>query len=124
MNGKLSYSASRRRLPVKSKKLTDAIVAFLERGDNSRVMPGKDDFVNCNGEKVQKHYLNDYIHNLHAKFRTENPDIRVGKQPLPREGRNISYPHRLARAVRVCASYPLWKISATVQAEWGQCVDD
>ena len=78
VNGKLSYS-SRRRLPEESKKLTDAIVAFLERGDNSRVMPGKDDFVNCNGEKVQKHYLNDYIHNLHAKFRAENPNIRVGK---------------------------------------------
>ena len=78
VNGKLSYS-SRRRLPEKSKKLTDAIVAFLERGDNSCVMPGKDDFVNCNGEKVQKHYLNDYIHNLHAKFRAENPNIRVGK---------------------------------------------
>lgn len=77
-NGKLSYS-SRRCLPGKSKKLTDDILAFLERGDNSRVMPGKDDFVNCNGEKVQKHYLNDYIHNLHAKFRAENPNTTVGK---------------------------------------------
>ena len=77
VNKKLSYS-SRRRLPDESKKLTDAMVAFLERGD-SRVMPGKDDFVNCNGEKVQKHYLNDYIHNLHSKFRAENPNIRVGK---------------------------------------------
>ena len=49
-----SYHYSLRRcLPEKSKKLTDAIVAFLERGDNSSNMPGKDDFVNCNGEKVQ-----------------------------------------------------------------------
>lgn len=77
-NGKLSYS-SRRCLPEKSKTLTDDILAFLERGDNSHVMPGKDDFVNCNGEKVQKHYLNDYIHNLHAKFRAENSNTRVSK---------------------------------------------
>ena len=51
VNKKLSYS-SRRRLPEESKKLTDATVAFLERGDNSCIMPGKDDFVNCNGEQL------------------------------------------------------------------------
>lgn len=81
VNGKLSHS-SRRHLSEKSKQLTDAIIAFLERGDKSRIMPGKDDFVNCNGEKVQKRYLNDYIHNLHTKFRAENPNIRVGKKRL------------------------------------------
>ena len=78
VNKKLSYS-SRRCIPEESKKLMDAIVAFLRRGDNSPVMPGKDDFVNCNREKVQKHYLNDYIHNLHSKFKEENPNISVGK---------------------------------------------
>lgn len=42
-------------------------------------MPGKDDFVKYNEEKVQKHYLNDYIYNLHAKFRAENPNMKIGK---------------------------------------------
>lgn len=78
VNKKLLYSF-RMHLSEESKKLTDAIIEFLERGDNSCVMPGKDDFVNCNGENVQKHYVNNYIHNLHSKFRAENPNIRVGK---------------------------------------------
>ena len=101
VNGKLSYS-SRRPLPEKSKKLTDAIVAFLERGGNSRVMTGKDDFVNCNGEKVQKHDLNDYIHNLHAKFRAENPNIRVGKTAFAQRRPKYIIPTCLARATRLC----------------------
>ena len=51
----------RKWLPERSKDLTDAIVAFLERGDNSCVMPGKDDLVKYNEEKFHKHYLNDYM---------------------------------------------------------------
>lgn len=51
VNGKLFYLL-RRRFLEKLKKLIDVIVVFLERGDNFRVMLGKDDFVNCNGEKV------------------------------------------------------------------------
>lgn len=78
VRNKLSYP-KRERLPEKSKGLTDAIVTFLERGDNSHVMPGKDDFVKYNGGKVQKYYLNDYIYNLHAKFRAENPNTKIGK---------------------------------------------
>ena len=78
VRSKLSYP-KRKRLSERSKQLTDAIVTFLERGDNSRVMPGKDDFVKYNGEKIQKHYLNDYIYNLHAKFRAENPNMKIGK---------------------------------------------
>ena len=43
------------------------------------MMPGKGDFTNCDGVKVQKRYLNDYMHNLHAKFRAENPEINVSR---------------------------------------------
>ena len=37
------------------------ITKFLERDDNSRNMPGKDDTKTVNMEKKQKRILNDYI---------------------------------------------------------------
>ena len=45
------------------------MVPFLERDDNSRLMPGKKD-VKKVAEAVskQKRILNDYLRNLHFKF--------------------------------------------------------
>ena len=77
-NKKLSYP-KKKRLPEKSQEVTEKIIAFLERSGNSRMMPGKADFVNYNGTKVQKRYLNDYMYNLHAKFRAEYPNVTIGK---------------------------------------------
>lgn len=79
VNGKLFYLLRRCLLEELKKLMIDVIVVFLERGDNFCVMLGKDDFVNCNGEKVQKYYFNDYIYNFYVKFRVENFNIRVGK---------------------------------------------
>lgn len=76
--GKLMYPAKQREVQ-KQKQLNKAIQEFLERDDNSRMMPGKGDFRNCDGVKVQKRYLNDYMHNLHAKFRAENPEINISR---------------------------------------------
>lgn len=72
------YPAKQREV-LKQKQLNKAIQDFLERDDNSRMMPGKGDFRNCDGVKVQKRYLNDYMHNLHAKFRAENPEINISR---------------------------------------------
>ena len=53
------------------------IIEFLERDDNSRMMPGKKDFKTVRGkeglgkEKKQKRILNDYMKNLHEKYLAE-----------------------------------------------------
>ena len=52
-NKKMSYP-KKKRLPEKSRELTEKIITFLERSNNSRMMPGKADFVTFNGAKVQK----------------------------------------------------------------------
>ena len=78
-NKKLSYP-KKKRLYEKSQELTEKIIAFLERSDNSRMMPGKADCVTIDGgTKVQKRYLNDYMYNLQAKFRAEYPNLKIGK---------------------------------------------
>ena len=51
-NKKMSYP-KKKRLPEVSQELTDKVIAFLERSDNSRMMPGKADYVTLNGTKVQ-----------------------------------------------------------------------
>lgn len=70
---------AKQREAEKQTQLNKAIAEFLERDDNSRMMPGKSDFKNCDGIKIQKRYLNDYMHNLHAKFRPENPEMNVSR---------------------------------------------
>ena len=67
----------KRREKEKQEKLDAATTEFLERDDNSRMMPGKADFKKCDGEKKQKRHLNDYLHNLYDKFKAENPEICV-----------------------------------------------
>jgi hypothetical protein len=39
----------------------------------------KSDAVRINETEHQKKILNDYTHNLHEKFRMENPEIRVSR---------------------------------------------
>lgn len=57
--------------------LQASVREFFERDDNSRQMPGKRDVNVAAGEKRQTRILNDYIHNLHAKFCSENPEIKI-----------------------------------------------
>ena len=59
------------------------IIEFLERVDNSRMMPGKKDFKTVRGqeglgkEKKQKRILNDYMKNLHEKYLAEFPERKT-----------------------------------------------
>ncbi|XP_071956012.1 uncharacterized protein [Antedon mediterranea] len=50
----------------------------MERDDNSRIMPGKRDACKTSStkEKRQIRYLNDYMMNLFAKYKSENPEQR------------------------------------------------
>ena len=70
--GKLVYS-KKSRLAEKQKELDKAITEFLERDDNSRMMPGKGDFTNC-GVKVQKRY--GLAHGVGYHARNLSSDIR------------------------------------------------
>ena len=56
----------------------EMVKAFLERDDNSRMMPGKNDAKRSEtGVKVQKRILCDYLYNLFDKSKAENPDQRM-----------------------------------------------
>mgnify|MGYP001795021122 CR=1 FL=1 len=54
-----------------------SIAIFLERDDNSRMLPGKGDFKLCPECKKQKRVLKDYIYNLYEKYRVENHLIKI-----------------------------------------------
>ncbi len=70
--------------PMKMSKLSQAGLQLKEqvreyflRDDNSRMMPGKADYITVQGQKIQKKVLNDYVYNIHAKFCSENPEIKI-----------------------------------------------
>jgi ABC-type Fe3+-citrate transport system substrate-binding protein len=66
---------------IRKEKLQETITTFLNREDNSTVLVGKkkSDAVRINETEHQQKILNDYTHNLHEKFRMENPEIRVSR---------------------------------------------
>ena len=68
--------------------MESTVIKFLEREDNSRMMPGKQDYKvirktdqegNVHREKVQKGILNDYMKNLLEKFLAEYPYQRLSR---------------------------------------------
>lgn len=67
----------RERLPILMTEKRGKICSFLSRDDNSRQLPGKNDYKKIGKEKMQKRVLNDYMANLWRKFSAENPDISV-----------------------------------------------
>ena len=69
----------RRRLLAKQKELERQVRSFLERDDNSRMNPGKQDCLTVDGEKVQTRILNDYLYILYEKFLAENPQVKISK---------------------------------------------
>ena len=61
-----------------SNRVKSDVFSFLGRDDNSREMPGKNDAKKVEiGVKKQKRIFNDYLKNLHLKFLSEEPDIRI-----------------------------------------------
>jgi len=57
--------------------IKEAAYKFYMDDQNSRCSPGKQDYVRVNGEKLQKRICNDYVRNLHTRFRAENPDMDI-----------------------------------------------
>ncbi|XP_071164971.1 uncharacterized protein [Mytilus edulis] len=71
-NKLLSFPLLRKR--VESREiLRGDVVTFLERDDNSRMMPGKNDKKKTETGHIQKRVLNDSMLFLHLKFKTESP---------------------------------------------------
>jgi hypothetical protein len=57
----------------------EAVKNFLERENNSSILPGKKDTKTENTDKKQKHVLSDYMKNLFQKLRFENPETKISK---------------------------------------------
>lgn len=56
-------------LKQKADRLRQDVVGFLSRDDNSHILRGKSDTVKVGKGKQQKRVLNDYLHNLHLKYK-------------------------------------------------------
>lgn len=66
----------RRKLAEKA-RVRSIVVEFMERDDNNACLPGKADCLKTDSGMHQKRVLNDLLSNLHLKFRSENPDIKI-----------------------------------------------
>jgi hypothetical protein len=87
---------SRKKRDCIQTKFKGEVISFLEREDNSTIMPGIKDVVKVDGEIKQKHILNDYLHNLHMKFCLEHPDINMSRSTF------YLYETRTYSACRFC----------------------
>lgn len=59
-------------------RFKNSVINFLSRDDNSRNMPGKADKVKTGlRQSAQKRVLTDYMSNLHKKYLSENPTIKL-----------------------------------------------
>ena len=79
---RLSEAKSRIQTGIKSrmgkrKRCEEKIIQFLEREDNSRTQPGKKDAKKVGSNKTQSYVLTDYLSNLYAKFKSENPGMNI-----------------------------------------------
>ena len=53
----------------KVRRMVNSIKEFLERDDNTKIVPGKKDTITRCKIKKQKRYLTDMFVNLHSKYR-------------------------------------------------------
>lgn len=80
MGGNLKkwFDARKRKRNKNQEQYKETIQIFLERDDNSLCQPGKADAKkNNDGVKVQTRLLTDYLSNLHDKFLSENPGLKL-----------------------------------------------
>lgn len=72
------------RLSALPKETRDAVKAFYERDDISRMSPGKRDFVTIKGskgekQKAQKRHLYLSVKEAYCLFQDENPNVKIGQ---------------------------------------------
>nr|CAI5836874.1 unnamed protein product [Callosobruchus analis] len=60
-----------------TRKIKKAIIRFYEEDENSRMTPGKRDFITFQKVRKQKRFLNDSLKNLYSKFCFKEKRFRV-----------------------------------------------
>lgn len=79
---------------------------FMERDDNSACLPGKADCTKTENGKQQKRVLSDLLCNLHVKFRSEYPDIRINLSTFGSyRPTNIKLVHYSSRKTCLCQKH-------------------
>lgn len=63
----------------KKSKMVDHVKVFLHRDDVSTVINGKTGEIRKAGQIYRKRFLTDTIENLHKKFLSENPNLKVSR---------------------------------------------
>lgn len=95
----------KRIMQQKADNLKEHVTSFLNRDDNSRSMPGKGDAVKVGKHKQQKRVLNDYLHNLHNKYRAEsNKKISLAAFCRLRP-KHISLVNFASRSICLCSKH-------------------
>lgn len=98
----IDYNKQRRSREVK--RYRDDVIRLMERDDNSRQLPGKADKVKTGvHESTQTRVLTDYLSNLHAKFVSGNPTVKLSLASFQRIRPNTSAQHLLLQEIAVCA---------------------
>ena len=86
--------------------VTHDIKTFLERNDNSILLPGKADAVKVGKEKQQKRVMNDYMYNLHTKFLAVSTAVSLATlcRKKPQAISHVNFPQEVyvyARNIRI-----------------------
>ena len=103
--GKSVSRYQRSRMSQYRKQVNDSITQFLERDDNSRMLPGKQDAVKSGKVKVQKRVLNDYMYNLHLKYLAESP-MKISRTCFYNtRPKHISLVNFASRSVCLCSKH-------------------
>ncbi|VDI54169.1 Hypothetical predicted protein [Mytilus galloprovincialis] len=82
------------------------VTRFLQRDENSRVMPGKADYVKTDDKKVQKRILTDYLSNLYHKFMMVHPTVKLSFTTFTRlRPKNILLTSFIRRDTCLCTKH-------------------
>ena len=89
----------------RAERIKGDVENFLNRDDNSRVLPGKGDSVKVGTDKKQKRILNDYLGNLHLKFVSE-VDYKISRASFCRlRPKEVSLVNFTSRSVCLCSKH-------------------
>ncbi|VDI22192.1 Hypothetical predicted protein [Mytilus galloprovincialis] len=95
----------RTRNRIKRESLRKDILTFLERDDNSREMPGKNDKTKTEDGHVQKRILNDNMAFLHLKYKTETSSNVSFSRFCTMRPKNIGLTRYLSRNKCLCQKH-------------------
>ncbi|XP_078616892.1 uncharacterized protein LOC144885097 [Branchiostoma floridae x Branchiostoma japonicum] len=108
------------RLPLVRAGIRKAVHDFMEREDNSRIMPGKNDYKKIGKNKVQVRVLTNYLTSLREKFVSENPDIKISLSVFARlRPPNIKLASFLSRNTCLCTKHQNFALKLKTLKEKG-----